>query len=121
MREISLDDIKLPQEFPYLIKTSHGLSCEGTYIIKNSGDLQYSLLELRKYLDINLLDTIIFSEFVKDEVENYCVQFYVNKAGEVSLIGVTGQLVTSMVNYTRSILIFVLMVQLLYVYNVIPY
>ena len=94
LSEISLDDIELPQEFPYLIKTSHGLSGEGTYIIKNPGDLQYSLLELRKYLEINLLDTIIVSEFVKDEIENYCVQFYVNKAGEVSLIGVTGQLVT---------------------------
>lgn len=94
LREISLDDIELPQEFPYLIKTSHGLSGEGTYIIKNPGDLQYSLLEIRKYLEINLLDTIIVSEFVKDEIENYCVQFYVNKAGEVSLIGVTGQLVT---------------------------
>lgn len=94
LSEISLDDIELPQEFPYLIKTSHGLSGEGTYIIKNPGDLQYCLLELRKYLDINLLDTIIVSEFVKDEIENYCVQFYVNKQGEVSLIGVTGQLVT---------------------------
>ena len=94
LHEISLDDIKLPQEFPYLIKTSHGLSGEGTYIIKNSSDLRYCLLELRKYLDINLVDTIIVSDFVKDEIENYCVQFYVNKAGEVSLIGVTGQLVT---------------------------
>ncbi|OKH38667.1 carbamoylphosphate synthase large subunit [[Phormidium ambiguum] IAM M-71] len=94
LSEISLDDIELPQEFPYLIKTSHGLSGEGTYIIKNPGDLQYSLLELRKYLETNLLDTIIVSEFVKDEIENYCVQFYVNKKGAVSLIGVTGQLVT---------------------------
>jgi hypothetical protein len=94
LREISLDDIELPQEFPYLIKTSHGLSGEGTYIIKNPSDLGYCLLEVGKYLDINLVDTIIVSEFVKDEIENYCVQFYVNKAGEVSLIGVTGQLVT---------------------------
>jgi len=89
----SLEDIELPQ-FPYLIKTSHGLSGEGTYIIKRASDLTYCLEELRKYLDIKLLDTIIVSEFVNNVVQNYCVQFYVNKAGEITLIGTTTQLVT---------------------------
>ncbi|MEH2464466.1 carbamoylphosphate synthase large subunit [Nostoc sp.] len=89
----NLEDIQLPQ-FPYLIKTSHGLSGEGTYIIKSLSDLNYCLEEIRKYLNIKLLDKIIVSEFVKNEVQNYCVQFYVNKAGEITLIGTTRQLVT---------------------------
>jgi hypothetical protein len=97
--EVSLDQIQLPQQFPYLIKTSHGLSGEGTYIIRSHSDLNYCLEELQKYLNINLLETIIVSEFVKHEVHNYCVQFYVNKKGEISLIGVTQQLVSSEGNY----------------------
>jgi hypothetical protein len=104
LHSFSLDDIKLPEQFPYLIKTSHGISGEGTYIIKSASDLNYCLEELRKYLDIKLLDTIIVSEFVKNVVENYCVQFYVNKAGEITLIGTTRQLVTPEGNYLGGLI-----------------
>jgi hypothetical protein len=87
-----------------LIKTSHGLSGEGTYIIKSASDLNYCLEELRKYLDIKLLDTVIVSEFVKNAVENYCVQFYVSKAGDITLIGTTRQLVTPEGNYLGGLI-----------------
>jgi len=103
LHSFSLEDIELPQ-FPYLIKTSHGLSGEGTYIIKSTSDLNYCLEELRKYLDIKLLDTIIVSQFVKNEVQNYCVQFYVNKAGDITLIGTTGQLVSAEGNYLGGLI-----------------
>lgn len=99
LNQVGLDQIQLPSQFPYLIKTSHGLSGEGTYIIRSQSDLNYCLEELRKYLSINLLETIIVSEFVKNEINNYCAQFYVNKKGEISLIGVTQQLVSSEGNY----------------------
>jgi hypothetical protein len=104
LHEVSLEDIKLPEQFPYLIKTSHGLSGEGTYIIRNGSDLNYCLEELRKYLNIKLLDTIIVSEFIKNAVQNYCVQFYVNKAGDVTLIGTTTQLVTEEGNYLGGLI-----------------
>ncbi|HEY9821205.1 MAG TPA: ATP-grasp domain-containing protein [Candidatus Sericytochromatia bacterium] len=100
----SLEDIQLPEQFPYLIKTSHGLSGEGTYIIRNGSDLNYCLEEVRKYLNIKLLDTIIVSEFIKNAVQNYCVQFYVNKAGDVTLIGTTTQLVTEEGNYLGGLI-----------------
>ncbi|MEH2384523.1 MAG: ATP-grasp domain-containing protein [Nostoc sp.] len=103
LHQVNLEDIQLPQ-FPYLIKTSHGLSGEGTYIIKSPSDLNYCLQEIRKYLDIKLLDTIIVSEFVKNEVQNYCVQFYVNKLGEITLIGTTTQLVTPEGNYLGGLI-----------------
>ncbi|NDJ22060.1 ATP-grasp domain-containing protein [Nostoc sp. B(2019)] len=103
LHQVNLEEIQLPQ-FPYLIKTSHGLSGEGTYIIKSSSDLNYCLEEIRKYLNIKLLDTIIVSEFVKNEVQNYCVQFYVNKAGEITLIGTTIQLVTPEGNYLGGLI-----------------
>ena len=100
----SLEDIELPEKFPYLIKTSHGLSGEGTYIIKSPSDLNYCLEEVRKYLDIKLLDTIIVSQFIKNTVQNYCVQFYVNKAGDITLIGTTSQLVTEEGNYLGGLI-----------------
>ena len=107
---VSLDEIELPPEFPYLIKTSHGLSGEGTYIIRSHSDLNYCLEELKKYLKINLLETIIVSKFVKHEINNYCVQFYVNKTGGISLIGVTQQLVNAegkylggLIDYTNNL------------------
>ncbi|MCC5625505.1 ATP-grasp domain-containing protein [Nostoc sp. CHAB 5715] len=103
LHQVNLEDIQLPQ-YPYLIKTSHGLSGEGTYIIKSPSDLNYCFEEIRKYLDIKLLDTIIVSEFVKNEVQNYCVQFYVNKLGEITLIGTTGQLVTPEGNYLGGLI-----------------
>jgi len=103
LHAFSLEDIQLPQ-FPYLIKTSHGLSGEGTYIIKSASDLNYCLEEIKKYLDIKLLDTIIVSEFVKNEVQNYCVQFYVSKAGDITLIGTTSQLVTPEGNYLGGLI-----------------
>jgi hypothetical protein len=104
LHEVNLEDIQLPEQFPYLIKTSHGLSGEGTYIIRNGSDLNYCLEEVRKYLNIKLLDTIIVSEFVKNAVQNYCVQFYVNKAGDVTLIGTTTQLVTEEGNYLGGLI-----------------
>ncbi|MDZ8035220.1 MULTISPECIES: ATP-grasp domain-containing protein [unclassified Nostoc] len=103
LHQVNIEDIQLPQ-YPYLIKTSHGLSGEGTYIIKSPSDLNYCLEEIRKYLDIKLLNTIIVSEFVKNEVQNYCVQFYVNKLGEITLIGTTGQLVTPEGNYLGGLI-----------------
>jgi hypothetical protein len=93
--ETPLDDIPLPANFPYLIKVSHGLSGEGTYIIKNSSDLDYTWREIGKYRENKLLTHIIVSEFVKDEIQNYCVQFYINKQGEITLIGATQQMVSA--------------------------
>ena len=100
----SLEDIQLPEQFPYLIKTSHGLSGEGTYIIKSASELNYCLEELRKYLDIKLLDMIVVSQFIPNAVQNYCVQFYVNKVGEITLIGTTSQLVTPEGNYLGGLI-----------------
>lgn len=102
--QVSLDQIDLPSQFPYLIKTSHGLSGEGTYIIRSVSELNYCLEELRKYLKINLLKTIVVSEFVKHEVHNYCVQFYVRKTGEITLIGVTQQQVDAEGNYLGGVI-----------------
>lgn len=104
LHQTSLEDIQLPEQFPYLIKTSHGLSGEGTYIIRSASDLNYCLEELRKYLHIKSLDTIIVSEFVKNAVHNYCVQFYVSKTGDITLIGTTSQLVTSEGNYLGGLI-----------------
>jgi hypothetical protein len=102
--QISIDQIPLPDQFPYLVKTSHGLSGEGTYIIRSASDLNYCREEIRKYLKINLLETIIVSEFVKHEVHNYCVQFYVNQQGAIALIGVTQQLVSAEGNYLGGLI-----------------
>ncbi len=59
---------------------------------------------MRKYLNIKLLDTIIVSQFIKNAVQNYCVQFYVNKAGDITLIGTTSQLVTPEGNYLGGLI-----------------
>ncbi|MBD1936639.1 ATP-grasp domain-containing protein [Microcoleus sp. FACHB-68] len=104
LHEVNIEDIALPEQFPFLIKTSHGLSGEGTYIIKSPSELDYCLREVKKYLDIKLLDTIIVSEFVNNVVENYCVQFYVSKAGDITLIGTTGQLVTPEGSYLGGVI-----------------
>ena len=104
LHSFSLEDIQLPEQFPYLIKTSHGLSGEGTYIIRSASDLNYCFEELRKYLDIKLLNTIIVSEFVKNTVQNYCVQFYISKTGEITLIGTTIQLVTPEGTYLGGVI-----------------
>ncbi|MBD0334337.1 MAG: ATP-grasp domain-containing protein [Cyanobacteria bacterium Co-bin13] len=104
LRRTGIEDIPLPQQFPYLIKTSHGLSGEGTYIIRNPSDLHYCQLELKKYLDIELLQTVIVSEFIKDVVENYCAQFYVSRAGEIRLIGTTRQLTTAEGDYMGGVI-----------------
>lgn len=104
LHQVKLEDIPLPEQFPYLIKTSHGLSGEGTYIIRSTSELNYCLEELSKYLHIRLLDTVIVSEFVKDVVQNYCVQFYVSKSGEITLIGTTGQLVSPEGHYLGGLI-----------------
>ncbi|BAY34210.1 hypothetical protein NIES2107_61150 [Nostoc carneum NIES-2107] len=104
LQSVNLEDIQLPEKFPYLIKTSHGLSGEGTYIIKSTSDLNYCLTEIKKYLDIKLLTTIIVSEFVKNAVQNWCVQFYVNKLGDITLIGTTSQVVTPQGDYLGGLI-----------------
>lgn len=102
--EIPLDDIPLPESFPYLIKVSHGLSGEGTYIIKTDSDLDYTWREIGKYREDKLLTQIIVSEFVKNEVQNYCVQFYVSKAGQITPIGATEQMVSPEGKYLGGII-----------------
>ncbi|GAB4229730.1 MAG: hypothetical protein Kow00121_58600 [Elainellaceae cyanobacterium] len=104
LHQTPLEKIQLPEQFPYLIKTSHGLSGEGTYIIRNNRDLDYCLREIEKYLEIQLLDTIVVSEFIRNTVQNYCVQFYVNKAGNITLIGATSQLVSPEGNYLGGLI-----------------
>jgi hypothetical protein len=104
LNQVGLEQIPLPSQFPYLIKTSHGLSGEGTYIIRSYSDLRYCLEELQKYRQIDLLETIIVSEFVQNEINNYCIQFYVNKQGGITLIGVTQQQVSSEGNYLGGLI-----------------
>lgn len=89
-----LEDIELPNSYPYLIKTTHGLSGEGTYIIRRVHDVEYCFRELRAYLVAGTVREIIVSEFVKNEVANYCVQFYVARDGTPKLVGATSQLVS---------------------------
>lgn len=95
LTETPLTEIKFPKQYPYLVKTSHGLSGEGTYIIKTDSALEYCLREIKKYQDSKLVKHIIVSNFVKNEVQNYCVQFYISKTGKITLIGATTQMVTS--------------------------
>ena len=51
-----------------------------------------------------MLDTIVVSQFIKNVVQTYCVQFYVNKAGDITLIGTTSQLVTPEGNYLGGLI-----------------
>jgi hypothetical protein len=74
------------------------------YIIRSASELNYCFAELRKYLDIKLLDTIVISQFIKNEVQNYCVQFYLSKTGDISLLGTTSQLVTEEGNYLGGLI-----------------
>lgn len=88
------NDVDLPKIFPFVIKTSHGLSGEGTYIIRNQTDLENCRKEFRAYWALKLVEAVVVSDFVKDVVDNYCVQFYVNKNGEATVLGATHQLVS---------------------------
>ena len=94
LKETRLDAIPFPKTFPYLIKTSHGLSGEGTYIIQNQDDFTFCMNELNTYLEVRLAESIVVMKFVPDIADNYCVQFYVSKTGLVTLIGATSQLVS---------------------------
>jgi carbamoylphosphate synthase large subunit len=86
--------VNLPKVFPYVIKTSHGLSGEGTYLIRSETDLENCRKEFRAYWGLQLVEAVVVSDFVNDVVDNYCVQFYVNKKGEVTVLGATHQLVS---------------------------
>jgi hypothetical protein len=92
--EIDLDQLPLPSVYPYAVKTSHGLSGEGTYIIHNDRDKAHCLAELQIYVQMRLVRYIVVMAFVSDVTDNYCVQFYVDRTGGVSLIGATHQLVS---------------------------
>jgi hypothetical protein len=95
LRTTPLEEIDLPNHYPYLIKTTHGLSGEGTYIIRRVHDVEFCFRELRHYLQAKLVTEIIVSDFVKNEIANYCVQFYVDKQGHPVLLGATSQLVSA--------------------------
>lgn len=97
LREVSVEAIGFSSvyHYPYLVKTSHGLSGEGTYIIKNDEDLSFCMEELRIYRRMKLADFIVVMDFVENVADNYCVQFYVDKKGQPKLIGATSQLVSS--------------------------
>jgi hypothetical protein len=97
-------DVQLPPDFPYLVKTSHGLSGEGTYIVKNESDLNHCRREIRSYLKVKLLDSVVITQFVLHAINNYCVQFYVAKNGDVTFIGATNQLVSPLGEFLGGII-----------------
>lgn len=92
--ETEIEDIQTPDEFPFLVKSSHGLAGEGTYIIRNQEDYDFCAMDVRQYRKVKLMRTVLVSEFVRNEVGNYCVQFYVDKEGKATLLGATNQMVT---------------------------
>ena len=94
-REVGPEDVELQAAYPYLIKTSHGLAGEGTYIIRNEKSLDFCRKEVRTYLRAGQVNAVVVSDFVKNEVQNYCVQFYVDRDGHPTLLGATNQLVTA--------------------------
>lgn len=94
MNEVDISQVKTPDEYPFLVKVSHGLAGEGTYIIRNKEDLDYCAVDIRQYVKMGLVKTVLVSEFVLNEVGNYCVQFYVDKEGKATLLGATNQMVT---------------------------
>jgi hypothetical protein len=75
---------------PFVLKSTHGLSGDGTWLIKTEDqrDRIIQLIYKRKY------DRIIVSDFVQDIQNNYCLQFYVSKTEEGDkFLGVTCQVV----------------------------
>ncbi len=104
LHETSVEKVEYPSEYPYVVKTTHGLSGEGTYLIKHRDDLYYCFQEVGSYIRIKLLDAIVVMDFVHNTAMNYCVQFYVNKAGETTLLGATNQLVTERGEYLGGLI-----------------
>jgi len=94
LRDTPLPQVCFPDGFPYAVKTSHGLSGEGTYIIRNPADLAHCLSEIRLYQQAGTLTHRVIMTFVEQVVGNYCVQFYVDRQGGIRMIGATTQLVT---------------------------
>lgn len=94
LHKVTLREVKAPESFPFLVKVSHGLAGEGTYIIRDEEDLDFCRIDLEQYIKVGLVDTVLVSDFVMNEVGNYCVQFYVDRAGKATLIGATNQMVT---------------------------
>lgn len=94
LTSVDVTEVATPEAFPYLVKASHGLAGEGTYIIRNEADLEFCAADVRDYIKVGLLRTVLVSDFVMNEVGNYCVQFYVDKQGHATLLGATNQMVT---------------------------
>ena len=94
LTQVDISQVKVPDEYPFLVKVSHGLAGEGTYIIRNQDDLDFCSIDIRQYIKAGLVRTVLVSEFVLNEVGNYCVQFYVDRQGKATLLGATNQMVT---------------------------
>ncbi|WP_338294743.1 ATP-grasp domain-containing protein [Planctobacterium marinum] len=94
LTQVDISQVKVPDEYPFLVKVSHGLAGEGTYIIRNQEDLDFCSIDIRQYIKAGLVRTVLVSEFVLNEVGNYCVQFYVDREGKATLLGATNQMVT---------------------------
>ncbi|MFW6240629.1 MAG: carbamoylphosphate synthase large subunit [Thermodesulfobacteriota bacterium] len=95
LRRTPLDRRGFPRRYPFAVKTSHGLSGEGTYIIQNDGEMAACLTELRAYLRVGTLESLVVMVLVGDVVDNYCVQFYVDGGGGAQLLGATHQMVSA--------------------------
>lgn len=95
LRRTPLDRRRFPYRYPFAVKTSHGLSGEGTYIIRNDGEMAGCLGELRAYLRVGTLESLVVMVLVGDVTDNFCVQFYVDRDGAPRLLGATHQMVSA--------------------------
>ncbi|KAL0476832.1 btrJ [Acrasis kona] len=77
-------------KIPFVIKSTHGLSGDGTWLIHNEKDRDnlITIIQERRY------ERMIVSDLVDDIVSNFCLQFYVSKQeGRDKYLGTTRQVV----------------------------
>lgn len=91
---MAYDEVRsfLKEHTAAVLKTPHGLSGDGTWIIKNQEDLATAMEKVQFYHTHGKMDEVIIQECI-DYKNNFGAGFYVDKQGNMTVLGCNQQVV----------------------------
>jgi hypothetical protein len=78
-------------KLPCVVKLTHGLSGEGTWVLKSQSDIQTAVKQLTNYTNQGLVNKVVAQEYINNITGNYGLQMVIHPNGNYTFMGMIKQ------------------------------